>query len=72
MAQARTNDEWGDIARAVAHLWWDCDDEAEHDRWAAIAERCYDGTATEEDRREIAEQHEEWAEHYGCDDWYED
>ena len=67
-----TNEKWAKVALAVAHVNWEACDEAEHDRWVAIAERCYDGAQTEEDRAELAEWHADMSEEYGHDEWYED
>ena len=73
MARTRQmgNEEWAKVALAMAHRNWECEDEDEHDRWVAIAERCYDGTLTDEDRRELAEEHEEWSEYYEDEEWYD-
>lgn len=73
MAKAEmTNERWAKVALAVAHLNWEACDMAEHDRWVAIAERCYDGTQTDEDRAELEEWHADMSEHYEDDEWYED
>lgn len=67
-----TNEQWAKVALAIAHQNWDIPDEEEHDRWVAIAERCYEGTLTDEDRTELAEEHEYWSDYYGDEEWYDE